>query len=348
MFEFVAELPAIGAMSYSGLMSTALALLHVLVPLSPVAHAPFPSSATLDGARSRASATLDGECFVASATLDGECFSASRTVARESLAVSPMLERASFSASSTAERARERAELASDDKLSRSDALFAESDTTEKIETLRSAAALLDELEKAEPASYDVRWRRARAYQALGDAAPKDAEKLELFDRAIESGKKAIELRSDRVEGHYWLGVSYGGYGEAKGMLKALSMIDDIRREMNAVIKIDPKYEDASAYLVLGRIDFELPGLFGGNDKRAIEEYEQGLKLAPSNAVMKLYLADSYLDAGRKDEAKKLLEDLMALKADEHSPRDVRRAQREAKKSFEKHFAKTKRREEKY
>jgi len=235
-----------------------------------------------------------------------------------------------------------------DDKLAKADALFAEFDTTEKIETLRAAATLLDELEKAEPARYDLRWRRARAYQALGDAAPKNAEKLELFDRAIESGKKAIEIEPNRVEGQYWLGVSFGGYGEAKGMLKALSMIDDIRREMNAVIKIDAKYEDASAYLVLGRIDFELPGLFGGNAKRAIDEYEQGLKLAPGNAVMKLYLSDSYLDAGRKDEAKNLLEELIALKADEHSPRDVRRAQREAKQSFEKHFAKKKRRDENY
>jgi tetratricopeptide (TPR) repeat protein len=234
-----------------------------------------------------------------------------------------------------------------DDKLAKADELFAEFDVDEKIEPLRAAATLLDELEKAEPARYDIRWRRARAYQALGEAAPKKDEKLELFDRAIESGKRAIELAPNAVEGHYWLGVSYGGYGEAKGMLKALSMIDDIRREMNAVIKIDAKYEDASAYLVLGRIDFELPGMFGGSDKRAIEEYEQGLKLAPNNAVMKLYLADSYLD-GRKDDAKKLLEELIALKADEHSPRDVRRAQREAKQSFEKHFAKKKRRNENY
>ena len=238
---------------------------------------------------------------------------------------------------------------ASDEKpIEQADALFAEYDTSEKLDALRRAASLLDELERSAPDDYAVRWRRARAYQSLGEAAKKSSEKLDLFDRAIASGKKAIELAPTRVEGHYWLGVSYGGYGEAKGMLKALSMIDDIRKEMNEVIRIDPKYEDASAYLVLGRIDFELPGLFGGNDKRAIEEYEQGLKLAPSNTMLKLYLAESYYDAGRKDEAKKLFEELVALKTDEHSPRDVKQAQREAQKDLDKHFAKKKRRESDY
>jgi tetratricopeptide (TPR) repeat protein len=239
-------------------------------------------------------------------------------------------------------------ESAHTDDLARADELFAEFDVSGKIDSLRAAASLLDELERSEAASYDVRWRRARAYQSLGEAVQKDSEKLDLFDRAIKSGKRAIEIKPNGVEGHYWLGVSYGGYGETKGMFKALSMIDDIRKEMQAVIKIDPKYDGAGAYLVLGKIDFELPGLFGGNSKRAIEEYEQGLELAPENALMKLYLSDSYLDAGRKDDAKRLLDELIALKLDEHSTRDVRQANRDAKKSNEKHFAKKKRRDEDY
>jgi tetratricopeptide (TPR) repeat protein len=227
-----------------------------------------------------------------------------------------------------------------DAAIERVDALIREHEQTDKIEPLQAAASMLDELVKAAPNDYAASWRRARAYQMLGELASKDSEKLDLFQRAIDSGKAAVKSKPNAVEGHYWLGVSYGVYGETKGMFKALSMIDDIRAEMNAAIKIDPKYDDAGAYLVLGRIDFELPGLFGGNSKRAIEEYEQGLKLAPSNALMKLYLSDSYYDAGRKDDAKRLLEELIALKVDEHSQRGLRQTQRDAKASYEKHFAK--------
>lgn len=233
-------------------------------------------------------------------------------------------------------------------KLERVDALVREFDESEKPESLRAASALLDELAQSAPPDYGLHWRRARIDQILGVIASDDDEKLSLFDRAIQSGKAAVKSKPDGVEGHYWLGTSYGCYGEVKGMLKALSMIDDIRDEMQAVIKIDAKYDDAGAYLVLGKIDFELPGWLGGSSKRAIEEYEQGLKLAPSNALMKLYLSDSYYDAGRRDEAKKLLEEIIALKLDLHSTRDARRAQREAKKSFEKRFTKKKRRDSDY
>jgi tetratricopeptide (TPR) repeat protein len=241
----------------------------------------------------------------------------------------------------------ERAQPSPDDKLERSDTLLREFDETDKLEPLQAASALLDELLKTAPQDYALRWRRARLDQVLGGVSSKESEKLALFERAIESGKAAVKLKPGAVEGHYWLGTSYGCYGEVKGMLKALSSVDDIRDEMRTVIKIDPKYDDAGAYLVLGKIDFELPGLLGGNSKRAIEEYEKGLELAPKNALMKLYLSDSYLDAGRKDDAKKLLEELIALPKDEHAARDTRRAQRDAKKSFDKHFAK-KRKESDY
>jgi tetratricopeptide (TPR) repeat protein len=227
-----------------------------------------------------------------------------------------------------------------DRAFERVDALVREHDQTDKIEPLQAAAKEIDELAKASPNDYAASWRRARVYHMLGEVVTKDDDKLELFQRAIDAAKTAVKLKPNGVEGHYWLGGTYGRYGETKGKLKALSMIDDIRSEMNTVIKLDPKYEDAGAYLILGKIDFELPGLFGGNSKRAIEEYEQGLKLAPTNALMKLYLSDSYYDAGRKDEAKKLLEELMALKLDEHASHDARQAQREAKTSYEKHFGK--------
>jgi tetratricopeptide (TPR) repeat protein len=237
---------------------------------------------------------------------------------------------------------------ASESELERSDALLRAFDEKDDLESLRTAVSLLDELAKASPQDFEIAWRRARACQALGGTMEKEEDKLELFDRAIQSAKAAVKSKPAGVQGHYWLGTSFGSYGEAKGMFKALALIDDIRREMRTVIEIDPKYEDAGAYLVLGKIDFELPGWLGGDSKRAIEEYEKGLKLAPANALMKLYLSDSYLDAGRQDEAKKLLEELIALEPGEHATRDVRRARGDAQKSYAKHFVKQPRKRENY
>jgi tetratricopeptide (TPR) repeat protein len=224
------------------------------------------------------------------------------------------------------------------EKLKQADSLYKQYESTENQEPLKRAVAILDELSQTDSANYDVAWRRARAYYSLGDDARANSEKLRLFDQAIQSGKHAVDLKSDGVEGHYWLGVSDGEYGQAKGMFKALSMTKNIRSEMEAVIRINSAYQNGGAYLVLGRMDYELPGIAGGSSKRAIQEYEQGLKVAPNNPLMKVYLAESYIDAGRKDEARNLLKQVLNDTSDQ-TP-EMRDARKQGRKLYDKHFGK--------
>jgi len=224
------------------------------------------------------------------------------------------------------------------EKLKLVDSLYKQYESTEKQDLLRQGTAILDGLAQTDPNNYEVAWRRARAYYSLGDDAKGNSEKLRLFDLAIQSSKHAVELKSDGVEGHYWLGVSYGEYGQAKGMFKALSMTKNIRAEMETVIKINPAYQNGGAYLVLGRMDYELPGVIGGSKKKAIQEYEQGLKVAPSNLLMKVYLAEAYIDAERKDEARTLLNEVLN-RGGEQTP-EIRDARKEAKKLYDKNFSK--------
>jgi tetratricopeptide (TPR) repeat protein len=222
-------------------------------------------------------------------------------------------------------------------KLSQSDSLYLQYRKTETQEPLKKAAAILDALQQTESNNYQVAWRRARAYYHLGDDTKSSSEKLRLFDQAIQSATHATEINPGGVEGHYWLGACDGGYGQAKGMFKALSLIKSIRKEMENVNRIDPSYERAGGYVILGKMDFELPGLLGGSKKRAIQEYQEGLKLAPNNALLKVYLADSYIDAGQKDEAKALLEQVLAERGAESDP-NLRDAQQEGRKLYAKEF----------
>src|SRR5215471_244324 len=224
------------------------------------------------------------------------------------------------------------------EQLKQADSHYKQYERTENQEQLKQAVAILDGLAQSDAGNYEIAWRRARAYYSLGDDAKANSEKLRLFDQAIQSGKHAVELKADGVEGHYWLGVSDGEYGQAKGLLKAYSMTKNIRSEMEVVIKINPAYQNGGAYLVLGRMDFELPGLMGGSNKRAIQEYEQGLKVAPNNLLMKTYLAESYIDAGRKEEARNLLNEVLNGSG-EQTP-EARDARKEARKIYDKHFSK--------
>jgi tetratricopeptide (TPR) repeat protein len=169
------------------------------------------------------------------------------------------------------------------------------------------------------PNDYDLLWRAGRATAEAGDAAPPD-QKPPFFERAIRYAERAVALRPGGVEGHFWLGASWGKYAEARGGLKAWRLTKKLRAEMETVLKLRPDYEDGAAYLALGELDRRLPGLFGGSKSRARAYLEQGVRVAPHNLDLKLELATLSADEGRREDARRLLEEILAAPADPVHP----------------------------
>jgi len=178
----------------------------------------------------------------------------------------------------------------------------------------------------------------AKYYHFLGKHATNKREKEDAFQKGIEAGKQATISQPDRPEGHFWLAANHILYGQEKGIFKSLSMIKPARQELEAAIRIDPAFENGSAYAVLGKLDSELPRLFGGNLKRGIEYLEKALKLAPSSSLVKLFLAESYLSAGRKQEAKRLLEEILTMAPDKNYEFEFTENRQEARRLLAKHF----------
>ena len=150
----------------------------------------------------------------------------------------------------------------------------------------------------------------------IGDNSTSSAEKLKIFKQAMDICKKAIALRPNGVEGHYWLGVHTGSYGETRGVLKSLFLKGDIIAEMNKAIAIDGSYEKGGAYCVLGRLYFKVPGLFGGSNKKSRLNLEKCRQLAPKNSVNLLFLAETYWDMDEKKLAIQALEELVNMEPD--------------------------------
>jgi len=156
----------------------------------------------------------------------------------------------------------------------------------------------------------DALWLATRSLSEQGDRAAGE-EKTRLLERAIETGEEAVRRCPDRVEAHFWLGASYGRFAEAEGGLTALRLVDRIRHEMEASVKLQPDYEGGDAYLALGQLDLSVPGLFGGNRERGVARLEEGLRVAPRNAEIRLALAEAYLHDGRRSEALALLRSIV-------------------------------------
>jgi tetratricopeptide (TPR) repeat protein len=187
------------------------------------------------------------------------------------------------------------------------DALFTFGEDAERDK--KSLAVIEREL-NGDASNYQWLWRAARVCYFVGEDAAKP-DKLRYFEKGIDTGQRAIAREPNAVEGHFWLAVNYGGYSEEKGVFKALATVKKIRAEMETVLRLDDRYQDGGAYLALGEMDRQLPRLVGGNLNRAISRLEQGLRVAPHNAEMKLALAEAYREAGRKEDARRQLQELV-------------------------------------
>lgn len=185
----------------------------------------------------------------------------------------------------------------------------------------KQALTIIEKALASDGANYQWLWRAARASYYIGDEAPK-AAKLTHFERGIAYAQRAIGREPNAVEGHFWLGANYGGYSEVKGMFSALATVKKIRAEMETVLRLNAGYADGRAYLALGELDRQLPRLMGGNLKRAITRLEEGLKIAPHNLELKYVLAEAYQEQGRKEDARRQLNELLQVtarnRADQH------------------------------
>lgn len=218
------------------------------------------------------------------------------------------------------------------ERIAEGDALY---EGREDLQKARVAVASLRQARTADYGNYEAAWKLARASFYVGDRTDNDSERDDLFREGTEAGKAAIQLQPDKPEGHFWLGANYGGTA-AHSTIANLSSFQDIKREMEAVLKIDESYQGYSAYLGLGRLYLQAPTILGGNTDKAIEYLQKGIKLNPNHALMKFHLAEAYESSNRVAEAKKQIEALMALTPDPKHTAEHNQAVEKGKKLLEK------------
>jgi tetratricopeptide (TPR) repeat protein len=161
--------------------------------------------------------------------------------------------------------------------------------------------------------AFEASWRLARVCYWIGDhTGAKDLKKT-IFLQGVEHAKKAVEIDPKRPEGHFWLGVCYGVYGEAKGVLKSLALVKPIKESMRRVLEIDPAYDRGGADRVLGRVYHEVPGFAGGSEKKSLEHLLKAVEYGPRVGLNLLYLADTYISLDRVEDARKTLETILTL-----------------------------------
>jgi tetratricopeptide (TPR) repeat protein len=196
---------------------------------------------------------------------------------------------------------------------------------------VRQAIVSLRQAQAGDPSNYDLAWRLAKFNYYLGAHTPESSEQEKAYREGIDAGKLAVQLQDGKPEGHFWLGANYGGNAQIS-TLAGLGELDDIKHEMETVLKINEGFQSGSAYMVLGQVYLESPRLLGGDTAKAIGYLEKGIRLGPDNALLRVRLAEAYAEAHRNDDARKQIDALMAMKPLPDYEPEYQEAVAEAKK----------------
>ncbi len=145
---------------------------------------------------------------------------------------------------------------------------------------------------KEDPKNPEHGWRLSMACYFVGNRlTPNEKDKEKIFAEGRDAGKKAAEVDPKCAPCQFWTAINMALYGDTVGVMKMLFTLDEIQTRLKKVIELDPSYVGSGAYRLLGIIQWKVPGILGGSDKRAREYLEKSIELSPNETLNYLFLA---------------------------------------------------------
>lgn len=220
-----------------------------------------------------------------------------------------------------------------DELIAQADELYLEMKDMATAEKARDL--YLKAFEVAED-NYEAYWKLSRILYYVGANTEIKKEKKAIFQQAIEYAKKAVELEPEKPDGYYWLGVNYGVYGEARGVMKSLFLVNDIKKAMNKVIELEHSYEEGGPDRVLGRVFFKVPGIAGGSKKKSLVHLQKSLEFGPNDPLTRYYLAETYLAKKEVEKSRAELDFILSMEPDERWVSGVNDCKKDAEEMLKK------------
>ena len=198
-----------------------------------------------------------------------------------------------------------------EDPLIEADTLFDKGDIGSMLESI----PLYIKAVEANPNSYEVSWKCARAHREYADHALE--QELEGWKDICKKygkdgmgyGEKAKELEPDKIEGHYYYGLCVASYSDGVSILKALKegLKGSTQKAFYKAYEIDKMFDIGGPMLAIARFWHQLPFPFK-NKRRSQKYFEEHHEYFPDDPEGLVYFAELLIDRRKKKEAKPLLE----------------------------------------
>jgi hypothetical protein len=150
----------------------------------------------------------------------------------------------------------------------------------------------------------------SRVLLTLGGRASSRAEKHGYYSRAAAAADTLRRRSPANPEGHMWWATAQGSVGKLSGLLRAATMVSDLRRAYERVLELDSTY--ALAWYALGRLCLALPPLLGGGEAQAERLLRRGVAADSHYTIIRLGLARLLAGRGNRAEARRELGRLLA------------------------------------
>jgi len=131
--------------------------------------------------------------------------------------------------------------------------------------------------------------------------------------KGMDYAKKAIDIEPDKIEGHFYYGLSVGAYSDGVGIITAVKdgLKDKTEKHLTRAYEINKNYNDATPVLALGRFWQILP-LWYDDPDRALELFKEADKLMPEDSEyrpeLQVYMGKLMWDQGiNESKAKNML-----------------------------------------
>jgi tetratricopeptide (TPR) repeat protein len=215
--------------------------------------------------------------------------------------------------------------------LSRVDEAWKTRDEPGRLEEIES---LLDRAEEAAPRGYGVLWRRSRLYAWTSDDPARSGwERSRLGKKGWEYGDRATSVNPQGVEGWFYAAAGVGNHALGIGVVRALAQGIEakFRERLSRAERISPDFLQGAIWSAWGRFYFELP--WPKYDGKKSEEYlRRVIRQNPAEERGRVYLAELYVKEGHPKEARKLLEEAVALEPGSYDAPEERRYEERARR----------------
>jgi hypothetical protein len=128
---------------------------------------------------------------------------------------------------------------------------------------------------------------------------------------------QAAQADPRNARAHFWHATNAGRWGQAKGVLRSLFLLPEVKRGMETALALDPRFPPA--YVLAGTVYYEVPGLFGGDLEKSERLFRKGLELDARFTALRVGLARTLIKGGRIPEARRELRAVL----DEKAPSNV-------------------------